>query len=202
MRHSKLRLLSQHQPSHHLEDARDVLFYTSAPTSHNRPPKPLKSTMRVSLALLAVAGSTQAFCPAPPAAFFGSSTSLAMVKAETTSGLTMQKVRKTISELNSDNFVAKLEEIEPFLLHDAGATMYTKSMQRITVRAKALGVDLPAKYAKEAKATEKKREKQNAFIQTKEEERLAAEAEAAEAAAAAAAAAEEAPVEEKELIEA
>lgn len=109
------------------------------------------------------------------------------------SGLTMKSVRKTIDGLTSDNFSSSLSTIEPFLLNEAGATMYSKSMRRIAVKAKALGVEVPEGYVKEAKATEKKRQKQDAFIKMKEEERGAAEAEATEAEAEAA---EEPPAEE------
>ena len=118
------------------------------------------------------------------------------------SGLDIPGVRKMISKLDKDNFSATLSEIEPFLLNEAGSSVYSKSMRRIGVSAAALGVEVPADYAKAAKATQKRREKQDAFIAMKEEERLAAEAEAAEAAAEEseseeeAAAEEEAPAEE------
>jgi len=104
-------------------------------------------------------------------------------------------VRKSIDNLTEENFSATLASIEPFLLNEAGASFYAKSMRRIARNAKALGVSLPEGYAKEARATLKKREKQDAFIKVKEEERLAAEEEAraqAEAAAAEALAAAEA----------
>lgn len=52
-------------------------------------------------------------------------------------------------------------------------------------------MEVPADYAKAAKATQKRREKQDVFIQGKEAERLEAEAAAAEAAAAEAEAVEE-----------
>lgn len=107
-------------------------------------------------------------------------------------GLRMKDVRSMVDKLSSDNFDATLKEMEPFLVHEAGATLYAKSMRRLDKQAKALGKVVPEGYAKEAKATAKRREKQNAFIQTKEEARLAAEAEAAEAAAAAKSEAEEA----------
>ena len=109
------------------------------------------------------------------------------------SGLSIAGVRKSISNLDASNFGATLSEIEPFLLNEAGATVYAKSMRRIAVKANALGVEMPADYAKLAKATEKKRAKQDAFIAQKEEERLAAEAEAADAEPAEE---EEAPAEE------
>lgn len=100
------------------------------------------------------------------------------------SGMSMQDVRRIISKLSKDNFSESLATIEPFLLHEAGATMYAKSMRRIEVQAKAIGAELPQHYALEAKATEKKRAKQNEFIQTKIAEAAAeAEASAAEAAA-------------------
>ena len=113
-----------------------------------------------------------------------------VASASATSSLTMKKVRKTIAKLSAENFEASLETIEPFLANDAGATIYAKSMRRISAMAKQVGKEIPSGYAKEAKATAKRREKQDAFIKTKEEERLAAEAAASEAADA------EAPAEE------
>jgi hypothetical protein len=107
------------------------------------------------------------------------------------SGLRMKDVRKAIDNLDKDNFDSTLQTLEPYLVNEARSTMYKKSVQRIAVRAKALGVEMPEKYAFEAKATLKKREKQNAFIQQKEEERLAAEAAAADEPAVEEAAAEE-----------
>lgn len=149
--------------------------------------------MRVSAAiLLAFAGSVQAFTPAP---------TFAVTKAGQPLYMNVQTVRKSISGLTKDNFSETLASVEPFLLNDAGATTYAKSMRRIAVKAKATGATVPDGFAKAAKATEKKREKQDAFIKGKEEERVAAEEAAAEAAAEAppaeeeAAAAEDAPVE-------
>lgn len=106
-------------------------------------------------------------------------------------GLTMGAVRKSIDNLTAENFETTLNELEPFFLNEAGASIYAKSMRRIARNAKALGVTMPDKYAFEAKCTAKKRSKQDAFIQVKEEERLEAEAATGEA---------EAPVEEPELV--
>ena len=89
----------------------------------------------------------------------------------TVQGFTMGGVRKSIDGLTKDNFSSTLTEIEPFLLNEAGASIYAKSMNRIAVRAKFLGVEIPEGYARGAKATEKRRAKQDAFIQVKEEER-------------------------------
>lgn len=100
-------------------------------------------------------------------------------------------VKQTIKKLTKDNVQESLDKMEPFLTQQAGMTFYQKSMHRLQQQCQKLGVDMPTDYAKEAKCTEKRREKQNAFIATKEEERLAAETEAAEAAAAASAAQEE-----------
>ena len=47
-------------------------------------------------------------------------------------------------------------------------------MRRIARNAKNLGVDMPTDYAKEAKATEQRRQKQDAFIKAKLEELAAA----------------------------
>lgn len=96
-------------------------------------------------------------------------------------------VRKSISGLTAANFDATLKQIEPFLTNKSGQTFYVKSMHRIKVQAKHLSVAVPAGYAKEAKSTAKRREKQAAFIQAKID---------AEAEAAAAAAAEDAPAAE------
>lgn len=88
-------------------------------------------------------------------------------------------MKKQIDGLTKDNFSSTLSEIEPFLLNDAGITIYKKSLRRISNAAKVLGEEIPADYAKAAKATEKRRTKQDEFIQAKEAERLEAEAEAA-----------------------
>merc|ERR1712228_799896 len=126
----------------------------------------------------------------------------AVSESTTDNSMRMKDVRKKIAGLSSENFSDSLGEIEEFLLNQAGASIYTKSMRRIAVKAKSLDVEIPEGYAKEAKATAKKREKQDAFIQTKEEERLAAEAEAAEAEAAEAEATKEEEVEaQPELVE-
>ena len=101
-------------------------------------------------------------------------------------------VKKQIDGLTKDNFSSTLTEIEPFLLNDAGISIYKKSVRRIRTKAKSFGVDVPADYAKAAKATEKRRTKQDEFIQAKEAERLEAEAAAKEEAEAAAAAEAEA----------
>lgn len=104
----------------------------------------------------------------------------ALVFAES-SALTLGSVKKSIKSLDASNFEATLKEIEPFLTKDAGSSVYMKSIRRINTAAGMLGVEVPKDYAKEAKATQKKREKQDAFIQQKEAERLEAEAAAAEA---------------------
>jgi len=76
------------------------------------------------------------------------------------SGLRMKDVRKAVDSLDKDNFSQTLDELESFLTHEAGSSLYAKSMRRLNVRAQALGLEIPADYAKEAKATQKKREKQ------------------------------------------
>jgi hypothetical protein len=142
------------------------------------------------LLTLALATSAVAFAPVNTAGRI--STELA--------GNNYGAARKTIDSLDKDNFSASLAEIEPFLLNDAGATIYKKSMQRIKRASKTIGVEVPAGFAKAAKATAKKREKQDSFIQKKIAEAAeVAEAAAAEVAAAAeaAAAAAAAPAEEE-----
>lgn len=169
--------------------------------------------MRISQAtlLLALVGSAQAFTTVAP---FGVTSKgqppLFMAKKPDGPGSPMTITRKAIGTMTKDNFSETLTKVEPFLVNDAGATFYSKSIKRIAVKAKALGTEVPAGYAAASKATLKKREKQDAFIQTKEEGRVAAEEEAkaaeeeakaeaaaaVEAAAAAAAEAAAAPAEE------
>ena len=108
----------------------------------------------------------------------------------------MADVRKGISNLSKDNFSATLTEVEPFLLNVAGSTFLKKSVRRIGVKAKTLGMEVPSGYAKEAKATEKRRAKQDAFIKAKIEEAASAAEEAAGAEEEAPADEEEAPAEE------
>jgi hypothetical protein len=116
---------------------------------------------------------------APSATFMRPSTDLCVSKH--------QVVKKTIGNLNKENFASSIAEVEPFLL-ETGASTYTKSMKRIKGAAATFGIEMDANYAKAAKATSKRRGKQDAFIQQKETERKEAEAAAAEAAAEAAAA--------------
>mmetsp|Transcript_22168 Transcript_22168/g.40723 ORF Transcript_22168/g.40723 Transcript_22168/m.40723 type:complete len:167 (+) Transcript_22168:69-569(+) len=138
----------------------------------------------IALLVAASMASTSAFMPAP---IVHQSTQLNVA----TKGK-VGPVKNAIASLTKDNFSATLTEIEPFLTKEAGMNIYIKSMKRITVKAAALGVDVPANFAKEAKCTEKRRAKQSAYCQVKTDEAAAAVAEAAEAAAAEAAAAVEA----------
>lgn len=137
------------------------------------------------VALLAAVGSVNAF-----------SSSTTAAATSTT------QVRRTIKRLTNDNFDASLQAVEPFLTQHAGRTFYTKSLNRLFYKAAAIGCTVPADFAKQAACTAARRAKQDAFIQSKEEERLAAQAEAAAADAAESDATEEAAVDEPELVEA
>jgi hypothetical protein len=139
--------------------------------------------MRIASFLLSLSGAA-AFAPN-----FGFSTrgNLALSAAAS-----MKDVRKSISGLTKDNMSTVLSEVEPFLLQEAGSSFYSKSLKRISVKAKAVGAEVPAGFAKAAKATTKRREKQDTFVKAKIAEAEAAAAAAAEEAAAAAAAAAEA----------
>ena len=141
--------------------------------------------MKVASLVLVLVGSANAFT-SPSFGVSRSSTALSMA-GETV--VDRAVIRKSISKLDKENFSSTLALIEPFLLKEAGATTYEKSMRRLGRAAKSIGMEVPSGFAKEAKATAKSREKQNAFVQTKIEEAAAA---AEEATAAAAAAAEEA----------
>jgi hypothetical protein len=117
-------------------------------------------------------------------------TTLSMAEASTEAGKKIGKadVRKAVEKITSDNFSSTLAEIEPFLLKEAGISFHTKVLRKIGHQAKSVGAEMPANYAKEAKATAKRRGKQDAFVKGKIEEAAsaaAAEAEAAEEAAAA-----------------
>lgn len=166
----------------------------------------------LSVLLLALSLASTATAFQSPAVAFRSTTSSALSMAdvvaeeETTeavkpvvaepeapppSGLTMAAVRKHIDNLDASNFDSTLETLEPFFLNEAGSSFYSKSLKRIQRTATVLGKNVPEQYAFAAKCTAKKRAKQDAFIQTKEAERLEAEREAAEASAAATEALEE-----------
>lgn len=108
----------------------------------------------------------------------------ATAEASATSAVDRSVVRKAIMRMDKANFSETLSMVEPFLLNEAGITFYEKSMIRIKRSAKILGVDMPANFAKEAKATAKRRAKQDAFVQAKIDEAKAAAEAAAEAAAA------------------
>lgn len=104
-------------------------------------------------------------------------------KQASTTGMSMANVRKDIAGLTAANFSETLAKIEPFLLNDAGTSIYAKSMRRIARSAKALSVDVPEGYAKEAACTATRRSKQNDFVQQKIAEAAAAEPAADEEAA-------------------
>jgi hypothetical protein len=156
--------------------------------------------MKVASLVLVLVGSANAFTSQP----FGVSRPNSALSMAGETVVDRALIRKSISKLDKDNFSSTLELIEPFLLNEAGATTHAKSMRRIGRAATALGVEVPSGFAKAAKATEKRREKQDAFIKIKVEEAAAA---AEEATAAAAAAAEEAaaaaaePVAEEAAVE-
>lgn len=145
--------------------------------------------MKISNALLlvATASCTSAFLPFSKAP-----------KSSELGVITKGKVgpfRKSIATITKDNFSNTLTAIEPFLNEEAGMSIYTKSMRRISVKAREFGVEVPATFAKDAKCMEKRREKQTAYCEAKAEAAAAAEAEAkaeAEAATLAAEAAAEA----------
>lgn len=145
---------------------------------------PIKTNMKTSTALIlaVVAGTADAFVPVKSTT---SSTSLYAITAP--SGRQAQ-VKKSIKTATKDNFSSIITEIEPFLTKEAGSSVYKKSMNRLKAKSKMFGTALPDGYAKEAKCTEKKREKQDAYCKAKAEE--AAEVAAAEAPE------EEAPAEE------
>jgi hypothetical protein len=151
--------------------------------------------MKVASLVLVLVGSANAFTSQP----FGVSRSSSALSMAGETVVDRAVIRKSIGKLDKDNFSSTLDMIEPFLLNEAGATTYAKSMRRIGRAAGALGVEVPSGFAKEAKATAKQRAKQDAFIQIKVEAAAAAVEEAAAAAAAAveeAAAAAAAAVEE------
>ena len=135
--------------------------------------------------------SLVAFMAAGIQGFAPSSFGIARVSSLGMAVESMADIRKSIKDMTKDNFSDSLKDLEPALV-ESGSSIYRKSMKRIARRAKELGETLSDDFAKEAKATLKKRTKQDEFIKVKEEERIAAEEEAAAAAEA------EAPAEEPE----
>jgi hypothetical protein len=132
-----------------------------------------------------------------PSAFGVSKTCLQMTEsgeatvevAPPKSGLTMKSVHRMMKNASAETFDDIVKTIEPFLIDEAGTTMLKKTTSRLTAKAKLFGKTLPDGYATGAAATSKRSAKQDAFIATKEEARIAAEAQAiadSEAAAAAA----------------
>merc|ERR1719469_1202806 len=75
--------------------------------------------------------------------------------------------RTSISNLTKENFSTTLSDIEPFLLNGAGRNFLAKSLKRISRASKVLGVPVPTGYGKEAAATSKRGEKQDAFVKGK-----------------------------------
>mmetsp|Transcript_5020 Transcript_5020/g.10970 ORF Transcript_5020/g.10970 Transcript_5020/m.10970 type:complete len:153 (+) Transcript_5020:78-536(+) len=152
--------------------------------------------MKTSTAILfaaAAVSSVSAFSPVTTDGRSSKTTALSMSKGKIAS------IKNSINSLSAENFSTTLTEIEPFLKNEAGISVYKKSMKRIGNRAKALGVDVPEGYCKDAKATAKRREKQDAYCKARAEEAAEAAdaaAEAAEAEAESAAEEEAAPAEE------
>lgn len=138
--------------------------------------------MKIITTLFLICATTEAFTVTTNFAANKVQTALSMsTPTETKSKMDRTVVRKAISKMTAETFASTLSDIEPFLLNEAGISFHTKSLRRIGHQAKELGMDVPENYAKEAKATAKRREKQDAFIKVKIEEAAAAEAAAAEA---------------------
>ena len=149
--------------------------------------KSILGTVLVAVAASRLPSSADAFTTVSSASSFGiraapTSSLQATAAAETTAAIDYKFVRKEIDSLTKDNFDAKLKSIEPFLTYTAGASFHRKSLKRIARLAKVTGATVPGTFAKEAKATEKRRVKQNTFIEgkaTEKEEAVAVDDEAA-----------------------
>ena len=130
--------------------------------------KSILGTVLVAVAASRLPSSAEAFTTVSFAA--PTSSLQATATAETAAPTIDYKfVRNEIDSLTKDNFDATLKVIEPFLTNTAGASFHRKSMRRISRIAKVTGATVPATFAKEAKATEKRRAKQDTFIAGKEE---------------------------------
>jgi len=108
------------------------------------------------------------------------SAQLSPENVSSSNGLSMKEARRVIRKISAESFKTSLNTLEPFLLDNAGASMYAKSLKRIAYKAKEFNLEVPQGYARDAKATAKRREKQDAFFKAKKEEVLAATAEAAD----------------------
>ena len=99
--------------------------------------------------LLSVVAGANAFAPAPfnvesirTAVFMSEEVAEAPVEEEVaapvarkSSGMELKTFRKTLKSLSAENFSQTLAEIEPFLVNDAGSSLYSKSMRRISTQA-------------------------------------------------------------------
>lgn len=126
----------------------------------------MKIAVRFAVLLLVGVSMTyiRGFAPHIPSRSASVSTELNMASV----GMRSSGIRTTINQLTAANFSASLAKIEPLLLQDAGITLYRKSMRRIKNKARALGMTMPPEYAREAKATEKRRLKQEEYIKAKQ----------------------------------
>jgi len=138
--------------------------------------KSILGTVLVAVAASRLPSSTEAFTTVASASSVGvgaaptSSLQATAATADTAAPtIDYNFVRNEIDALTNENFEATLHGIEPFLTETAGASFYRKSMRRITRIANVTGATVPATFAQDAKATEKRRAKQTAFIEGKEE---------------------------------
>jgi len=138
--------------------------------------KSILGTVLVAVAASRLPSSTEAFTTVASASSVGvgaaptSSLQATAATADTAAPtIDYNFVRNEIDALTNENFEATLHGIEPFLTETAGASFYRKSMRRITRIANVTGATVPATFAQDAKATEKRRAKQTAFIAGKEE---------------------------------
>jgi hypothetical protein len=142
--------------------------------------------MRVSqiTVLFALVGSTAAFTNFAPRVFGVSQTCLQMADEEAeavvveevarpTSGMAMKTVHRMMRNVSAATFDATAKTIEPFLVNDAGSTMFQNTMSRLSAKAKLFGKTLPEGYASGAVAAAKRSAKQDAFIAKKIEEAAA-----------------------------
>mmetsp|Transcript_1088 Transcript_1088/g.2780 ORF Transcript_1088/g.2780 Transcript_1088/m.2780 type:complete len:193 (-) Transcript_1088:93-671(-) len=124
---------------------------------------------------------------------------VAVIKVKAVTGVDMSKkmLVKKLASATKENMAAEVlnDKVKKFMVEEAGSTMYPKYMAKIKQTASRLGVEVPDKWAYEAKGNAYQR----AQLVAKAEAAAAEAAEAAEAAAAAeeeAAPAEEAPAAE------
>lgn len=134
--------------------------------------------MKLLLALLTGVGALVVSSNGPRAP---RATALSMSAAGAVAGeMSKSKLQQVVKGLTKETFET-IYEHEAWIEANAGRTLLAKTVSRLQHKAKAFGVDLRPDFAAGARCTEKRREKQDAYVKGKIEAVAAASAECATA---------------------